>query len=144
MKQEVIKVRHTVLYRFYKTKVSAIEVWGHPFSTYAKFSEKLTFLTPWYAYVRVRIRGNKMLFFGKFCVHTKWMNPAMKIKSRNSENFQSTFPFFFCYYKNKTIEKHSFIHLHERVLSYYIFKFLRGAISDLFRILSFIYNGFFC
>ena len=30
---------------------------GHPFSTYANFSEKLTFLTPWYAHVRVRIRG---------------------------------------------------------------------------------------
>ena len=29
----------------------------HPFSTYAKFSEKLTFLTPWYAHERVRIRG---------------------------------------------------------------------------------------
>ena len=32
-------------------------VWGHPLSTYAKFSEKLTFLTLWYAYVRVRISG---------------------------------------------------------------------------------------
>ena len=30
---------------------------GHPFSTYAKFSENLTFLTPWYAHVRVRISG---------------------------------------------------------------------------------------
>ena len=30
---------------------------GHPFSTYAKFSEKLIFLTPWYADVCVRIRG---------------------------------------------------------------------------------------
>ena len=30
--------------------------WDHPFSTYAKFSEKLTFLTPRYAHVRVRIR----------------------------------------------------------------------------------------
>ena len=25
--------------------------WVHPFRTYAKFSEKLTFLTPWYAHV---------------------------------------------------------------------------------------------
>ena len=25
----------------------------HPLSTYAKFSEKLTFLTPWYAHVRI-------------------------------------------------------------------------------------------
>ena len=30
---------------------------GHPFSTYAKFSEKLTFRTPLYPHVRVRIRG---------------------------------------------------------------------------------------
>ena len=28
----------------------------HPFSTYAKFTEKLTFLTPYYAHARVRIR----------------------------------------------------------------------------------------
>ena len=30
---------------------------AHPFSTYAKFSEKLTFLTPRYAHVRLRSRG---------------------------------------------------------------------------------------
>ena len=36
----------------------------HSFSTYAKFSEKLTFLTPWYA-VRVRIRGQEILVFRK-------------------------------------------------------------------------------
>ena len=29
---------------------------NHPFSTYAKFSEELTFLTSWYAHVHVRIR----------------------------------------------------------------------------------------
>ena len=29
----------------------------HSLSTIAKFSEKLTFPTPWYAHVRVRIRG---------------------------------------------------------------------------------------
>ena len=34
------------------------EIRNHSFSTYAKFSEKLTFLT-------VRIRGYKMLAFGK-------------------------------------------------------------------------------
>ena len=38
---------------------------GHPLSTYTKFSEKLTFLTPWYAHVRVRIRGLEMLVFRK-------------------------------------------------------------------------------
>ena len=38
---------------------------GYPFSIYAKFSEKLTFLTPWYAHVRVRIRGLEILIFRK-------------------------------------------------------------------------------
>ena len=38
---------------------------GHPLSTYAKFSEKLTFLIPWHAYVRVRIRELEMLVFQK-------------------------------------------------------------------------------
>ena len=38
---------------------------GHLLSTYVKVSEKLTFLTPWYAHVRVRIRGLEMLFFRK-------------------------------------------------------------------------------
>ena len=35
----------------------------HPLSTYAKFSEKLTFLTSWY--VRVPLRGLEMLVFPK-------------------------------------------------------------------------------
>ena len=33
------------------------------FSTFAKFSKKLTILTPWYAHVRVRIRRSEMLVF---------------------------------------------------------------------------------
>ena len=38
---------------------------GHLSSTYTKFSKKLTFLTPWYAHVRVRIRGLEILVFRK-------------------------------------------------------------------------------
>ena len=34
---------------------------GHPLVTYAKFSEKLTFLTPRYAHVRMRIRGLEII-----------------------------------------------------------------------------------
>ena len=34
---------------------------NHPRRTYTKFSEKLIFLVPWYTYVRVRIKGWKML-----------------------------------------------------------------------------------
>ena len=37
----------------------------HPYNTYAKFSEKLTFLTSWYAHVCVRIRELEMLVFRK-------------------------------------------------------------------------------
>ena len=42
----------------------------YSFSKYAKFSEKLKFLT----YVCVS-RDKKWKFFGKFCIHIKWMNP---------------------------------------------------------------------
>ena len=42
-----------------------IQVRNHPFSAYAKCSEKLTFLTPWYAHVRMRIRGLEMLVFSE-------------------------------------------------------------------------------
>ena len=44
----------------------------HLFSTYAKFSEKLLFLTQSYMFVS---GGNKWSFFGRFCVHTNWMIP---------------------------------------------------------------------
>ena len=36
----------------------------HPFSTYAKLSEKLTFLTPWHE----RIKWKEMLAFRKLCM----------------------------------------------------------------------------
>ena len=38
---------------------------GHPLSTYSEWSEKLTFLIPWYEHVRVRIRRLEMLVFWK-------------------------------------------------------------------------------
>ena len=38
---------------------------GHPLSTYATNPKKLTFLTPRYAYVRVRIKELQMLVFRK-------------------------------------------------------------------------------
>ena len=37
-------------------------------TNHAKFSEKQTFLTPWYAHVCGHIRGKKCSFFGKFGV----------------------------------------------------------------------------
>ena len=41
----------------------------HSFISYGKSSGKLTFLTPWYAHVRVRFRGEEMLVFREI-LHT--------------------------------------------------------------------------
>ena len=60
---------HLVLY--------TVNIRGHPLSTYAKFSEKLTFLTPWYAHVRVRIRGLEMLVSWKI-LRTYLMDGPLK------------------------------------------------------------------
>ena len=46
----------------------------HPQSMYAKFFKKLTFLSPRYAHVRVRIRGLVMLVFRKI-LRTLWKIP---------------------------------------------------------------------
>ena len=56
---------------------------NHQFSTYAKFFQKLTFLTPWYAHERVS-GGKKCYFFGKFCVRTQWTNPYWILAASNS------------------------------------------------------------
>ena len=34
---------------------------GHPFITYTKFSEELTFLTPWYENICIRTKESEML-----------------------------------------------------------------------------------
>ena len=55
----------TTMFPSYRNQITfsamrLISVWwvqGHSFNTYAKFSEELTFLTTWYAHVRMRIRG---------------------------------------------------------------------------------------
>ena len=52
-----------------------IYVRNHSFSTYANFSEKLTFLPP-DRRTYVCLSGDKKRWFcGKFCVRTKWMIP---------------------------------------------------------------------
>ena len=48
-----------------RVRVRFVLFCSHPLSTYAIFSEKLTFLTPWYANVRVRVRGLERLVFRK-------------------------------------------------------------------------------
>ena len=52
----------SILLMIYSWKIWS---WGHLLSTYAKFSEKLAFLTLWYAHLRIRIRGVEMLVFPK-------------------------------------------------------------------------------
>ena len=44
----------------------------------AKFYEKQTFLMPWSAHVRVRIRGKKCLFFWKFGVLCFLVTPLLR------------------------------------------------------------------
>ena len=51
--------------------LTTIFSWGHPFSTYAKFSGKLTFFT------LVRVRGSEMLVFQKLLLRTEWVIPIL-------------------------------------------------------------------
>ena len=48
---------------------------GHPLSTYAKFSEKLTFLTSWYAHVRAFLTFTHLLFSQKSSIVDFWQGP---------------------------------------------------------------------
>ena len=66
-----------------------ISIRDHPFSKYAKFSEKLTFLPPdthtysWHVHACVRIRGKNISFSGNFAyVLNGWSR-------RNIRNFTS-------------------------------------------------------
>ena len=45
--------------------MAPVSILDHSLSTYTKFSKKLIFITPWYAQVRMRIRGLEMLVFWK-------------------------------------------------------------------------------
>ena len=47
---------------------------SHPFSRYAIFFEKLTFLIPWYAHLRTcAYQGVRNNIFSKKCVPTEWI-----------------------------------------------------------------------
>ena len=48
----------------------------------AKFSEKRTFLTVWYAHVRVRTGGKKCSFFGKFDAFCFLVTPVFRFALR--------------------------------------------------------------
>lgn len=59
----------------------------HPFSKYAKPSEKQTFLTPLvHRYTCAFEWGKKCWFFGKFCVPTKCMKPKQSNQKYWSKN----------------------------------------------------------
>ena len=91
---------------------------GHPLSTNAKFSEKLTFLTPWYAYVRVRIKELEMLVFRKI-LRTYLMDGPFII---SLYIFQITLPCIIPYRRQffgKLFQIHLFPLLLVGVLSYY-------------------------
>ena len=51
-------------------------IWDHSLRMFAKFPEKLTFLTP----ARVCIMGLKMLIFRNTLMRTKWMMPLCNSK----------------------------------------------------------------
>ena len=53
--QSIVSYAKCGIIRYFKVTYTAPKgpglLWDHPFSTYAKLSEKLTFLTSWYAHV---------------------------------------------------------------------------------------------
>ena len=59
----------------------------HPFSTWAKCSKKLTFLTSWYAHERVHIRRWKMLVFSENFAYVlnRWALRLSKICSMHCQ-----------------------------------------------------------
>ena len=65
---------------------------GHPLSTYAKFSEKLTFLTSWYAHVRVCSFSENFAYVlnGRFqyrLIHLKLFTTQLCIESHLISRF---------------------------------------------------------
>ena len=59
---------------------------GHPLTTYAKFFEKLTFLTPWYALVRVYQGVRNVSFSENFaCVRNVMDGPPRQVSSTESD-----------------------------------------------------------
>ena len=63
----------------------------HSFSMHAKFSKKLTFLTPdTHTYVCIP-GGKKCQLFGKFCLRTEWMIPRCNDLNNAVTNIGETF-----------------------------------------------------
>ena len=95
------KTKFTVVFRKTRKKgknKKSLRYKGSSFSAYAKFSKKLTFLIPWHAHVRVRIRGKRRYFFESFAyVLNKW---SLKQSTEVRVVWTSPFPPLFKAYEN--------------------------------------------
>ena len=91
-------------------------------NTYTKFSEKLTFLTPRYAQVSVRIRGLEMLVFRKI-LRTYLMDSPLEIleivlKRRST---RQSLNFIVGHYQISSQRKFAILfkeHLHQTIVRY--------------------------
>ena len=107
---------------------------GHPLSTYAKFSEKLTFLTPWYAHVRVRIRGLEMLVFRKILRTHLMDGPLCQANLCELINFyfpckhQKTIVLWWFQRELKLINLHKYLYIRIQVLQLRFHKEVRKNI----------------
>ena len=67
-----------------------MRLWDYPFSTYAKFSKKLTFLALWYTHVRVCVRGWKNVELSEYFAYIFYvLNGWPLFQSRWSYNIKT-------------------------------------------------------
>ena len=67
---------------FHTENIAEWLAWDHPFSRYAKFTEKLTFLSALYAHVCVGTRGQELIVFQKN-LHANWLADPFEIAFLN-------------------------------------------------------------
>ena len=77
--------------QFYQAyeNITCWEERGQPLTTYAKFVEKLTFLSPWYAHVRVHIRVLEILVFWKIFACVDMDEPKNDQRCDKMQTFSS-------------------------------------------------------
>ena len=97
-------------------------IMGHPFSKYAKFSGKLTFLTPWYAHVNVHQNSAHLL--------NEWP-PMASVISNKLIKYESQ---DFLYQPKKT---NSFLVKYSHIVVTIIF-YLRDVTLNIFKINRFL------
>ena len=87
-------------------------LWDHPFSTFPKFSEKLTFLTPWYAHVRV---------------YQGLRNASFSESFGNVLNKWSLCKLFLCVYQFLSIKHRKYEELYEAISRFNKEQFMLGC-----------------